>query len=306
MNINGLAEYYICVKITNSRTAANYQDIARRFSECCEHTSIEDIDHLSIKNWKDSVLKTASPTSWNTYLRHIKALFNFAHKKELISHNPFEEISFAPKIIRCKKTIQNGTVMDIIQAIQDEPERYKPDWFWLIVTRFLYLTGIRRRQLISITWEHIDFVNKTLLICAEGSKNYKERKLPLAQSLINDLQFLLNKHKAIRKGRTIQLDQVFNIIRFNDKYHGTTTKVDQISGFYKRLAKTTGITVSPHRFRHTMATELGNDPHTNILTLSNILGHSDLRITRQYVEVALDPQRILVEKLDNNLTITYK
>ena len=199
-----------------------------------------------------------------------------------------------------KKTIQNGTIPDIIQIIQLESDRYSPDWFWIIVTHFLYITGIRRRQLVHILWEHIDFNKQTVLICADGSKNYKERKLPLPEMLIDDLTILLKKHREV--GKTLHSDQVFNITRFNSKYHGLTCNANQVTGFYKRLKNNTGITVSPHRFRHTMASELGNISNINILTLSNILGHSDLRVTRQYVEMDLAPQMELVKKLEQNLT----
>ncbi len=199
-----------------------------------------------------------------------------------------------------KKTIQNGSIPDIIQIIQLESDRYSPDWFWVIVTHFFYITGIRRRQLVHILWEHIDFNKQTFLVCSDGSKNYKERKLPLPDILIEDLTFLLKKHKEV--GNTKRTDQVFNITRFNSKYHGLTCSVEQVSGFFKRLKKNTGISVSPHRFRHTMASELGNTTNINILTLSNILGHSDLRVTRQYVETDLAPQMELVKILEQSLT----
>ncbi len=221
-------------------------------------------------------------------------------KKKLIINDPFEEFAYAPQLQKQKKTIQYGTVEDIIKVIQNGPERYTPDWFWIRVTRFLYLTGIRRRQLISIIWEHIDFNHQILTICAHGSKNKKERKLPLPEILISDLQFLLQKHEDT--GKVARSGQVFNITRFNSKYHGSVCSADQISGFYKRFSKSTGISVSPHRFRHTMATELGNMPDTNIFVLANILGHSDLRVTRQYVEKKLKPQIELLKKLEQHLT----
>ena len=303
MNTEELTEYYLCVKITNPRTAVNYQGIARRFSECCPHSSIEGINFLDIKKWKDNILEQASTTTWNTYLRHMKAIFNFANKK-LIQNNPFEDIAFAPVLQKQKKTIQNGSITDIIQIIQHEPVSYPPNWFWIRVTRFLYLTGIRRRQLIHILWQHIDFNKQTLLVCSDGSKNYKERKLPLPDILMEDLTILLKKHKEV--GNTKRTDQVFNITRFNSRYHGSLTNVDQVSGFYKRLTKKMGITVSTHRLRHTMASQIGNSPNANILALSDILGHSDLRITRQYVEMDLKPQRELLNKLEQNLTKAQK
>lgn len=84
MDAEALAKYYLCVKITNPRTAVNYTDIARRFSKYCQHSTIEDIDYIDIKKWKDKILDHASSTTWNTYLRHMKVLFNFAQKKNLL------------------------------------------------------------------------------------------------------------------------------------------------------------------------------------------------------------------------------
>lgn len=96
--------------------------------------------------------------------------------------------------------------------------------------------------------------------------------------------------------------QVFNITLFNKKYSGKQTSVTQISGFYKRLAKNTGIPVSPHRFRHTMATKLGSYPNINIFALSNILSHTNIRVTQHYIEADLNPQRELIKILEKDLT----
>ena len=51
-----------------------------------------------------------------------------------------------------------------------------------------------------------------------------------------------------------------------------------------------------------MATELGNTPDINIFALSAILGHSDLKITREYVDMDIEPLRDLINKLEQNLT----
>jgi hypothetical protein len=82
MTIKEMVQYYLCAKINNPRTEENYLSISRRFNECCPHSSIKEIDFMHIKKWKDTVLEQASTTTWNTYLRHMKAIFNFALKKK--------------------------------------------------------------------------------------------------------------------------------------------------------------------------------------------------------------------------------
>ncbi len=82
MKLNELLEYYLCIKINNPRTAKNYQSVVNLFSAYCHDLPVDQINYLLIKQWKDDLLRQASATTWNTYLRHMKALFNFALKKK--------------------------------------------------------------------------------------------------------------------------------------------------------------------------------------------------------------------------------
>ncbi len=304
MKINELLEYYLCIKINNPRTAKNYQSIVHLFSNYCHDIPVNNINYLHIKQWKDEILQQASPVTWNTYLRHMKALFKFALKKKIIIDDPFADICFSPVYQKRCKTISHGSIQNIIQIISENPEFYYPNWFWLMVTRFLYLTGIRRRQLVYIQWCDIDFKKKRLTLRGLGSKNRQERDFPLLPSLIDDLHQLQLQHK---KTGYYKIDsQVFNITLFNSKYAGNETNENQITGFYKRFAKKTGIQVSPHRFRHTMATNIGNHPNINVSVLSNILGHTNIKVTQQYLKKNLGSQMELLKLLEENLTIKNK
>ena len=84
MQLTELLDYYLCVKINNPRTAKNYQSIVHLFSNYCHDIPVNNINYLHIKQWKDEILQQASPVTWNTYLRHMKALFKFALKKKLL------------------------------------------------------------------------------------------------------------------------------------------------------------------------------------------------------------------------------
>lgn len=58
--------------------------------------------------------------------------------------------------------------------------------------------------------------------------------------------------------------------------------------FFRRLSKECGFTVSPHRFRHTLATELMKSPERNLQLVKDLLGHRSVSTTMEYVELKMD------------------
>ncbi len=68
---------------------------------------------------------------------------------------------------------------------------------------------------------------------------------------------------------------------------------DQLGATFRRLSKATNIRISPHRLRHTMATELAASK--DIRTLQELLGHTNISTTMQYVHPDMDRMRSLLE-----------
>ena len=64
--------------------------------------------------------------------------------------------------------------------------------------------------------------------------------------------------------------------------------LQKIRSFFRRLSKECGFTVSPHRFRHTLATELMKSPERNLQLVKDLLGHRSVSTTMEYVELKMD------------------
>lgn len=83
--------------------------------------------------------------------------------------------------------------------------------------------------------------------------------------------------------------------------------VQTLRAFFRRLSKECGYNVSPHRFRHTIATEMMKRPDSNLQTVKTLLGHSSINTTLEYVEGNVDTVREALEaqfarrKKDNTL-----
>lgn len=61
-----------------------------------------------------------------------------------------------------------------------------------------------------------------------------------------------------------------------------------VKSFFRRLSKECVFAVSPHRFRHTLATELMKSPDRNLQMVKGLLGHRSITTTMEYIDINLD------------------
>lgn len=113
--------------------------------------------------------------------------------------------------------------------------------------KLLATTGMRRQELIDLTWEQIDFYNETILIFG---KVKKERLLPLHTMMLPLLENIKNRYRSTRR---IQKSLYFEIIM------GRLLPPQGLQFIFKDVLKKAGL--PPHRFTlhhfwHTFATLL--------------------------------------------------
>lgn len=76
--------------------------------------------------------------------------------------------------------------------------------------------------------------------------------------------------------------------------------IDQVESMYGKLTDKIGILrMTPHRFRHTLATDLMKQPERNIpntITKALLLNHSNLATTDDYIEADYDHMRAVLHE----------
>lgn len=92
-------------------------------------------------------------------------------------------------------------------------------------------------------------------------------------------------------------DQFFNVgfLLGQLSAEGEMMSVQTLRAFFRRLSKECGFNVSPHRFRHTIATEMMKQPDSNLQTVKTLLGHSSVTTTLEYVDGNVDTVRAALE-----------
>ena len=284
-----LVECYVAENILRPDSIRNYHLAAHVFEKDTGIRQISDINRDRVLKWRDIVLERVKPTTWNNYRLHLSVMWNFEVRRHWVEINPFADVRPAPVLKKVKKTIPNDLLTATMELLRNADKAPKPAWFWLIAVRFLYFTGIRRRQLTSLKWKDIDFNENIIVLRAEGCKTKRDWTIPIPATCLSDLRRLQTRTEAVY-GRSVKPeDQVFRVQLFYNRYKGCELSSDQIGGFFGRLSKDLTGPVSSHRLRHTMATELAKGPNRNLKLLQQILGHTNLSTTLEYVHP--DPEQ---------------
>lgn len=305
MKMLDIAREYVSININNDDTSMTAMRAARLFDERSGIADIGEINYAAIGRFKTAVLAVGKPVTYNGYLRYLKLLGKWALAEGYWERNWFESVRKLPEPEVPHKTIEPEVFAEAMSFLQSS-EALQPAWFWRIVIRFLYFTGVRRRQIVHVQLRDIDLINRVLTASYRGSKTQREWQIPLADEVIEDLQYLIRRNENVLGRRMRPDDYVFNASRFYSRYKSDPARPGrmdgpQFTGFMKRLSARIGMRIGMHRIRHTCATDLcdfddGESP--DLFAAQQILGHTMLSTTRGYVKTKVTRMRMQINKLE--------
>ena len=144
-----------------------------------------------------------------------------------------------------------------------------------IVLTLIYSAGLRGQEVINLKLSDIDFERKTIHI--RQSKYKKDRIVPLSKYMAVGLKKYMNLENP-------------HIWLFNGKEPDGRYSVRGLSWVMRETLKKTSISkkVNLHSLRHSYATHLLEEG-VNIVTLKELLGHTEIRTTMIYLHVAQYP-----------------
>ena len=206
-------------------------------------------------------------TTINSYLRSIRAFLYYCMEESYLP-------SFNVCMIRSEKKIKETYSNAELERLLTKPDintcsfsTYKT---W-VFENYLLGTGNRLSTALNVRIKGIDFYNNTIILVK--TKNRKQQIIPLSQSLAE----ILVGYLEIRGNNPD--DYLFCNI-YGEK--GNIRSFEDLVAKYnhERGVEKTSI----HLFRHTFAKHWilqGGD----IFRLQKILGHSDLSVTKEYVQM---------------------
>jgi integrase/recombinase XerD len=151
--------------------------------------------------------------------------------------------------------------------------------FWKVLFLCLYHAGLRKEECLSLTKDKVHMKQGYIHIIG---KRGRERMIPITGMLRDALrEYLL----------TVKGNLVFANPRTGQKYTDIRKAIDRIkkyAGIGKRL--------TPHGLRHSFATHL-LESGADLVSVQDLLGHSEISTTRLYTTVAYSHLRDAIERL---------
>lgn len=291
MKLKNLVDLHTSENVLADETIKKYHSVASIFTKDTGIDEILLIEHETVITWRDNILKRSSAGNWNNYHRHMRALLQTALNFELLEKNPFKEVKSIAHYPNKQYLLSNREITRLLKFCQS----IEHGWFWSCVITTLHYTGIRRRQLIGLTWTDFDLDNKKLRLQTSSSKNKRQYTIPVNNAVIRSILLIKQETKLFYQDEN---DQIFNISLIKHGYRTNKMNVEHIAKFFKKASKQLNFAVSPHRFRHTFATKLANNGQTSIKTVQSLLGHSSVHTTLGYVHPSMDDMRRAVNLLE--------
>lgn len=213
----------------------------------------------------------------NGQMQFLRSLFNMAVDDEMLAKSPANKLKAYPE--QSDETPPYWTEAEVLRILA------KVGHYWRDIFAFLYHTGLRKEELIHLTWDDVDLVTNPPCIIIRGKKDWRTktnrtRVVPLSQDAVD----IVNRQKRQPHNRV-----------FSD-YHGTAIHRDKIYIALKTALKKLELTGDVHQWRHTFATHLVKKG-VGIEKVSKLLGHASIEMTMRYAHVAPMDLKIAVDTL---------
>lgn len=280
-----LREYIYEIRLRNytERTIKGYKNNLNKFLTYCKNefglSEIEEVSHLHIKQYlKELKDRGLSESYINTILKNIRSFYKYCYK-EGYCLNVALKVEWLKEKNVLIETFTDAEVRRMLDA-------YKMNTYInarnRCIVAILLDTGIRNQELCDI--KIIDVKETVINIFGKGRK---ERIVPISPYL----KKVMIKYERMRysylKDNPLHYDNYFLSYRCKPLTIEAVERIIRIAG--KRARVRENIRCSPHTCRHYYAqTQLRNG--LDIYSLSRILGHESVNITKRYLQSIRDEQ----------------
>lgn len=277
--IDKFINYIEIEKNYSPHTILNYRIDLKEFSQII-NTELNKIDYFVLRKYM--VYLSQKNVSRRTISRKISALrsfFKFLVREGYLKNNPAALLIYP----RLEKKLPVFLTEEQISQLLDY---YEPgnDILYLrdkALIEFLYSTGARVSEVVSLKVEDVDLISGVVKVRGKGKR---ERLLPLGEPAV----------KALR--RYLEMRNNSSLYLFLNKRGKPITDRgvrDVINRYVKKLASS--LKISPHVFRHSFATHLLNRG-ADLRSVQELLGHASIATTQVYTHLTIERLKDVYDK----------
>jgi integrase len=227
---------------------------------------LSDITAWEIEKWRNKRLTDGvKPATTNRQINTIKGCLSRAVEWGAIDSHDLNKVKTL--------TVDNSKVRYLSK---DEEKRLRENLkdsdtdFLEVIVLLALNTGMRKGELLSLEWNHINFDNKIVTVDFQNAKSGNTRHLPLNTQAFNTLKLWQQETDGIG-------------FVFKDKKNAQLKDFPYVWGALLDEAQITNFRF--HDLRHHFASKLVM-ASVDLNTVRELLGHSDLKMTLRYAHLA--------------------
>jgi len=247
-------------------TLKSYMNILGQFSRWLSVPLLE-VTRKEIGLYVDHLLgKRRTPKTITCHLQTIRLFFDYlANEEGRTITNPVTRISLRlPKPL--PRHLKDDQVRSLFAGIRDLRDRA----MFMLMLR----CGLRVQEVAQLTVDAVEYGRRQIFV--SSGKGAKDRVVYMSEDARSALLAYLAKRSSKAKG-------LFLVQK--GPMRGKPLSVRGIQKRIEYYARKSGLNVSCHRLRHTMATQLLN-ADADLATVQDLLGHGQITTTQRYCRVA--------------------
>jgi site-specific recombinase XerD len=230
---------------------------------------VETITPVYVKRYLDMLLEQRmAPKTINERLVVIRSFYHYLRDEE---GREIDNPAARGMALRLSKPLpryaREGELDTFFKVISKKRDRA----LFMIMLR----CGLRVREVANLTVDVIDYQNNQIMV--RNGKGGKDRTTYISNDAADALATYLFVRPPTRERKIFLVEK--------GVYKGKPLSVRGIQSRIEYYSKKSGISITCHQLRHTMATQLLN-AGADIVTIQELLGHSKIELTMRYSKLS--------------------
>ncbi|MBX3311558.1 MAG: tyrosine recombinase XerC [Microbacteriaceae bacterium] len=247
-----------------------------------------EAEALSLNIYRQWLFEESRALTAKSVARRLSAIKGFAAWLNLRYEiaNPTHRLKAPKSGKHLPGTVAQSSLTEALDASEISSRSSSEKLQEYVILETLYSAGLRVAELVGLDIEHLDLTSGTIRVFGKGSKT---RIVPIGLKATSALTKWLAEGRPDftrdingpvflgKRGGRINVRAVYSVV------HAFLNEIPGAGGF------------SPHTLRHSAATHL-LDGGSDLRTVQEFLGHSNLQTTQIYTHVSIDRLKKSFEK----------
>jgi len=232
-----------------------------------EPFTLDAVTEYDVRDWRDHLAAKTKPATVNRKLAALSALYRWAGETGRTDRDPTRYVNGVAQQPTAPKALSDQALRRILRQARRSGKKRD-----VALLELLAATGLRASEVAGLTVGDLELNERSGWVTVRG-KGRKQRRVPVHARARRALREYLEE-----RGDDVAPDEPL----FLSQKGGPITPY-AVWYTVKKYARLAGVEdVSPHTFRHTVATRLVRDPAVDLVTAATFLGHARLDTTARY------------------------